>query len=248
MDGSEVRKKGMRLANRLYLFQLFHVAFGAVPSSDVVAVLVGTEAQEAFAYLSRTDDAVKTLLNEISSDAPAEHAASEVLRFSMAFAAQRFGESDGYDFVESLKSSYNRLFIVPGDSFACLWESLYQGKEEMLFQPSTIEVRKLYERFGYQAKDYLRFPEDHLSMMLDFLGNLAVRAFEAFSNSEDEKVAELLGASDSLTGEHILKWLPRLCEQLACKDGIGFYARYAEALRAFLETDRRLVSGWGKNG
>ena len=49
MDGSEVRKKGMRLANRLYLFQLFHVALGAVPSSDVVAVLVGTEAPAAFA-------------------------------------------------------------------------------------------------------------------------------------------------------------------------------------------------------
>ena len=71
----------------------------------------------------------------------------------------------------SLKASFTRLFLVPGASFVHPWESPYIGKEVMLFQESTLDVRHRYAAYGFAAAEFGHFPEDHVSMMLDFLGN-----------------------------------------------------------------------------
>ena len=61
----------------------------------------------------------------------------------------------------------------------------------MLFQESTLDVRSRYAEYGFAAVEYGHFPEDHVSMMLDFLAHLSTRAFDAFESEEDDETRQM---------------------------------------------------------
>ena len=143
--------------------------------------------------------------------------------------------------MESLKSDFTRLFLVPGGAYVHPWESPYIGKETMLFQESTLDVRHRYREHGFAAVEFGHFPEDHVSMMLDFLAHLSSRAFDAFGDGDDAQVAHVLSAQEDFMRAHLLNWLPDFRGKLHAADEAGTFARMADALQAFLEVDARFA-------
>lgn len=240
MEEEMIETLGMRLANRAYLYRIFHIAFGAEPTGEELAALGSAETVGAFRYLA---DAVRGQAGGAESDrdgACGASAADELANAAELVASLGERAGDG-EYIESLKSAFTRLFLVPGESYVYPWESPYIGKEVMLFQESTLDVRNRYAEYGFAAVEFGHFPEDHVSMMLDFLAHLSTRAFDAFENEEDAEARRILASQGDFVAAHLTDWLPRFCERLGEKDVSGVYARLACALAAFLAVDKRFV-------
>lgn len=212
MDEHMIELQGMRLANRAYLYRIFHIVFGAEPSKEELAVLTDKLTTDAFQLL--TDDSfvkIRRLLESLNAN--------------------------DEQYLDTLLSEYTRLFQVPGESYVYPWESPYIHNDKMLFQESTLDVRKRYREYGFEAVEYGHFPEDHLSMMLDFLAHLSSRAFDSFSVGRDDDLERVLLSQQSFVADHLLNWLPSFCDELSQKDRLGFFIAFAEALHAFLQAD-----------
>lgn len=221
-----------RLAYRAYLYELFHIVFGAVPSAEEIDCLRSeTTAETLMFYADRQSEPTRREAFSACMSAFSDIVVDDC-RDTDAHC-----EGKTQYCVESLKSSYTRLFLVPGQDYVHPWESPYVGKEVTLFQESTLDVRGRYAAFGFRAEGFKHFPEDHIAMMLHFMGALSSRVFEAYSNHEDAKACDLMRAQSDFISVHLTYWRPKFLDDLYEKDSLGFYAVCGRALDAFLQDD-----------
>lgn len=150
---------------------------------------------------------------------------------------------DTAGFVDSLKSDYTRLFEVPGPSYVYPWESPHTGKESMVFQASTLDVRKYYHAAGLKLQAEKRFPDDHIAAMMDFMGTDAHAAYEAYADGNDTEVAKMLRLQKDFAENHILNWIDLFSDKVAEKDVNRHYAAFAEALADYAKVDVEQVAG-----
>ena len=209
--------RGMQdtMAGRAYAYRIFHIVFGADPGSEMLRLLAGDMAQQALSLFNQ--GAVKQAL-ALCTDLAA-HANDEQL-------------------IEGLRQEHDRALVLPGPSYVHPWESPYVGKETMLFQPSTLDVRARYAAYGYIAKDKGHFPEDHVSMMCDFLAELALRTHDACARAQAGEVSSLVADQAAFIETHMLTWLSKFSEKFAESNAGGFYTLFAAALLAFVTEDR----------
>ena len=138
---------------------------------------------------------------------------------------------EGWDpaMLRRLTWDYNRLFVGPGEMLAAPWESVYRSKTKLTFQEPTLEVRALYERFGFESPAIHREPDDHLALELDFLATLSVLAVEAARGGDAERLATCFETQQAFLQEHLLAWAPR-CLALVVEHAETAYYRGAARL------------------
>ncbi|HKZ83677.1 MAG TPA: molecular chaperone TorD family protein [Anaerolineae bacterium] len=127
--------------------------------------------------------------------------------------AHRGGLSD--EAFDGLCAGYTRLFIGPGKVLAPPWESVYFNEERLTFQEQTLQVRAWYRRFGLEAEKLHNEPDDHIGLELSFLAHLAQLALDALERQDQPAVDELLEAQRRFLSEHLLRWAPAWCDQVA---------------------------------
>ncbi|MBC2888753.1 TorD/DmsD family molecular chaperone [Gordonibacter massiliensis (ex Traore et al. 2017)] len=235
----------MMLARRAYLYRLLHVVFGGRPSGDVVSPLFGEETLATFAYVRDT----------LSQDEYADLAARPVGTTGRSLAAcvdeaiaciERAGREAADpaladSFVEGLRTDYDQLFQVPGDRYVHLWESPYTGQESMVFQESTLDVRAFYHAAGFKLQAEKRFPDDHIAAMMDYLGCMGQRAYEAFADGCDDEVLQTLATQRRFAERHVLNWVDLFADKVVEQDVRGYYAAFALGMAAFVRLDDEMV-------
>ena len=210
-----------RLAFRSYAYRIFHIAFGAKPTSEILAAL-------------RSEETLKSL------EATVHHGeGGGGLVWALEDLLSRLSEDSCLDL---LGVEFDRLFNVPGSGYVYPWASAYELGNNMIFRESTLEVRRKYAARGFQAKAKGHFPEDHVAMMLDFLGYLSLEAFDAFCAEDDEAVRLILEDQAKFLDEHFGGWFPEFVEKVEACDRTGFYAAAARDLRTFEEGDRAFLA------
>ena len=145
------------LANRSFVYTYLWRAFAAEPDEAFLSAVA--------------DDAT---LEECKLLAGEDSRAVQVQEALAAFV------SNVPDAPDALKGEYTKLFEGPGKLPAPPWESVYVCGEDLLFQPSTLEVREAYRSAGYQATGYPHEADDHLATELDFMGALSKRTQAAY--------------------------------------------------------------------
>lgn len=221
MDETTESTTAILMANRIYIYRLLHIVYGATPSEDELKVLSSDDSVDAFEALSNADDDAMAAASRMCGDLKA-----------------KLGDTE---FLDALKTVYDKVLVIPGSCYVHPWESPYIGKETMVFQESTLDVRKRYAEFGFQAQEYKHFPEDHIAMMCDFMGNLSERAFEDYQAGEDRKLDMVLSAQQSFIAEHMTEWIPKFVGELEMKDESGLYFGFGKALQTFLEIDQKFI-------
>lgn len=239
LDQAGLEVIGMRLADRAYLQGVFHVAFGCVPSAQMMRTL-GSE--QTLACLDRLGQASAGMPDGATVEVgmgDERHAvpASQVIDETRALLARMAERADDPAAVDDLKEAYTRLLRVPGDAYVHPWEAPYVGKESMIFQESTLDVRKRFAAYGYVSAAYKHFPEDHISALLDFLARLSSTAYEAFADGDDARVREVLRSQQQMVDGHILTWIDKFGQGLWLKDRSRAYFQLWCALRVFLLVD-----------
>ena len=134
---------------------------------------------------------------------------------------------------EALRSEYTRLFIGPTRLPAPPWESAYLTEERLLFQESTLEVRRAYRKYGLLPRNFPHEADDHISFELEFMARLC-----RLAQSEDEAArGQVLADQAAFMHEHLQRWVPAYARDLEASASTSFYQGAASLLRGFLEAD-----------
>lgn len=205
------------LANRLYIYSLLHKVFGREPNSEILELLTADITGESFGLLSEKD--------------------SDVMAKAADFLSMIRSEMAGPKFIDSLKSEYNNMFVGPLKIIAPPWESIYVGKEAMLFQESTLRVRQFYRSFGMIPEGYPRVADDSLALELAFMAELASRSVKALAEGNDEELKNNVVGSSKFLEAHLLVWVPKLVEKLVDATSDILYPQMCLILDSFLKQD-----------
>ena len=119
----------------------------------------------------------------------------------------------------ALGADYNRLFVGPGPLLAPPWESAQRSVDHLLFDRHTLAVRAWFARFGLEAPERGREPDDHLGLELAFMGHLCDLAAAAAPAAR----AELRRAMAGFLDEHLLRWAPACLEQVRTRARTLYY-------------------------
>ena len=109
--------------------------------------------------------------------------------------------------IAELQREWLRLFVGTGVPEAPCWESFYVEPNSQMFGRCTLEVRACYRRHGLQIERIHSEPDDHLGLMLGFMGRLVGVEAEALANGNDVSARQAVEEQGAFLAEHVLPWL-----------------------------------------
>ncbi|MEG0302565.1 TorD/DmsD family molecular chaperone [Gordonibacter sp.] len=241
----------MDLARRVYLYRLWQVVFGGPLTDDGVSKVFCSEALALFDHvreaLSQSDfeeiAACPVGLSGLSLGTCAEGVFACIEKVG----CEVDGPSQEAAFARVLRDDYSKLFQVPGDRYVHLWESPYTGKESMVFQESTLDVRSFYHDAGFKLQAEGHFPDDHIAAMMDYMAHLGQRAYEAYADGRDDEVLLVLATQRQFADRHILTWVNLFADRVIKNDAHAYYGALAGGMAAFVRVDRAMIEQLEKN-
>lgn len=210
------------LAARAAVYRTIQNLLGNEPSIDFLTQLAGDTAREVLAIFGQAEVEYSAALEEL-------------------YAVLCNGLESADQFQAKLENSFTRLFVGPGNVEAAPWEPLYLGKENTLFQPSTLEVRRAYVAQGFIPRQYPNVADDHIALELDFMAALAERSEAAFLEKDNQGAAECLVASKDFLEQHLLVWVPAFVKALRAAKYSYFYQEVGNLLEVFLPIDQHAL-------
>jgi TorA maturation chaperone TorD len=128
---------------------------------------------------------------------------------------------------KSLQADHLSLFIGTDRVLAPVWESVYFSEKRLVFQEQTLQVREWFARFGLQAEQINREPDDHIGLELSFIAHLAFLAVRAIDADDGEAFEKALQAQRDFFSEHLLRWGPAWAELVKQEAATDFYRAIA---------------------
>lgn len=127
-------------------------------------------------------------------------------RFILAASQLRQSVKDASDNIKIMRKDFLDLFAGTGNPLAPPYESVYRGKDHLLFDKQTAEVREFYNSYGWESKFKGNIPDDHLGIEMLFLTLMIEKYLEFEDKScEDEMKIEIRRFID----QHLLSWIPQ---------------------------------------
>lgn len=114
------------------------------------------------------------------------------------------------------------------------YESVYMSEERLLMRRARDEVLALYRGEGFMCTETLNVPEDHVGIEMEFMARLCDREAKAYAAGDSRAAQAVRGAQRAFLHDHLMKWVPRLCDDLAARAGTGLYRGLAETTRLYL--------------
>lgn len=114
------------------------------------------------------------------------------------------------------------------------YESVYTSEERLLMRRARDEVLALYRGEGFMCTEALNVPEDHVGIEMEFMARLCDREARAHAAGDSQAAKAVRGVQRAFLRDHLMKWVPRLCDDLAARAGTGLYRGLAETTRQFL--------------
>lgn len=144
---------------------------------------------------------------------------------------------------EDLHWDYTRMFIGPFELPVSPWESAYVTKDRLLFQETTLTIRKLYAKYDFQTVDLIE-ADDHFGLELDFMYHLNQLSIESSQPDNPNALAEvsyLLREQQSFIENHLSKFIPEITEKIEEHAETKFYIGLAKILRHYLLMDSTVL-------
>ncbi|HYF77213.1 MAG TPA: molecular chaperone TorD family protein [Symbiobacteriaceae bacterium] len=126
----------------------------------------------------------------------------------------------------AVKADFAALFEGPGAMSAPPWESIYRTEEQLLFGPTTFQVRQAYQRWGLGLEQPGREPDDHIALELAFLLFLTERAAtDTAAEAERQRFLQ----------NHLLRWVPPFASLVEDGANTRFYQGVAKLLLGYVK-------------
>lgn len=186
----------------------------------------------------------------------------ELLEAMDAWAAQRVAEEGDSDGVaeavrgarsnpESTLQDFHDLLKVPTGNFVAPFESAHRGQEGgararglgLLMGPRAREVQAHYRAAGYSPSDDCKEPPDHAALELEFMAACASEEAKAARRGDLAGAAEWAARERQFASEHLMRWVPGLCAQMARRARTPFYRAVAQLAVEFLAAEEASLAG-----
>ncbi|WP_251231595.1 TorD/DmsD family molecular chaperone [Adlercreutzia aquisgranensis] len=109
--------------------------------------------------------------------------------------------------VAALQREWLRLFVGVGVPEASCFESFYVDPNSAIFGRNVLEVRKSYRRYGLQLARLHSEPDDHLGLMLGFIGHMIGLELDARRSGDAGLSRNIASDQDAFLSTHMLPWL-----------------------------------------
>ena len=127
-----------------------------------------------------------------------------------------------------LAADYAHLFLDTAKKGALPYGSVYASDKQLLMQEPHFQMLKKLEENGFTRTEGFKEPADHLGIILDFMGNLALQG-----RSSDVQL-------DTLESQ-LLNWLPKWQQDVGRHDPFGFYIAVAMLIIQFCRVDTEFL-------
>ena len=130
-----------------------------------------------------------------------------------------------------IRQEYDDLFCgTNADVYVPLWASVCVKENGCLLDETTLEIIKLYKKFGYKAVDMNGNPPDYIGQLLRFAAYLTAcishSIFVGNDSSEEEAVL------NDLLSKYIADTVDAVAKAIESQSSTGFFLSVANALRA----------------
>lgn len=164
----------------------------------------------------------------------------------------------GFDARTDLAVDYAQVFLGIGSKdgqAAHPFESVYTSPEHLMMQEahdamtSLLRSKNLERRpRGAGGAEYLARalgantePVDHVALELDYMGWLIEEGFEAVRSGLSQEATASVREQHAFLREHLLNWVPALCEDVEKRTATDFYRGVARMAVAYLTSDDELL-------
>lgn len=209
------------LSSRLYLYTLFHKSFGGEPTKELLDILCG--------------DSTKDVLEEYADD----ETMAKLLRFLVSAKEKKL---DDVSFLDSVHDEYVRMFYGFDPDSAPLAESAYLSGNGGYFNEVTLSVRDYYRSEGMLPLKYPRVPDDHVSLEMGFMAELAGRALRLFRKGDLGGFGVQIARQRRFLEQHAARWIPLFAEKAHGGKTTQLYPQLIIATGAFVKLDLGFVA------
>lgn len=144
--------------------------------------------------------------------------------------------------VASLGVAQTRLFDgLGGYQTTPPYRSVFTSDTGLLCQEATAEMERVLRQYRLNLDEKISEPADHLSLQLEVMSQLAMRAASESETAGGAARPFLVGQADFID-QQLLDWVPRFAGCLATADELGFHAGLAALLVLVLEQDRAYLA------
>lgn len=164
----------------------------------------------------------------------------------------------GFDARTDLAVDYAQVFLGIGSrdgQAAHPYESVYTSSEHLMMQDahdamtSLLRLKNLERRpRGASGAEYLARalgantePADHVALEFDYMGWLIEEGFEAVCSGSSQEAMASVREQRAFLREHLLNWVPALCEDIEERTATDFYRGVARMAAAYLASDNELL-------
>jgi putative dimethyl sulfoxide reductase chaperone len=145
------------------------------------------------------------------------------------------------DLHRELHIEYTRLFVGPRKLPAPPYESVYRSPDKLLMQDETFDVRAAYARSGFQVAKSHNVPDDSIGIELEFMCVLNKTCIDAFNEQNYSKALMLASAQKEFCDNHLLKWIPEFCDDIAAKSTSQFWQNVAVFTREYVQEEPTMI-------
>lgn len=144
---------------------------------------------------------------------------------------QRFqGEFEGD--LSELQQEYMNLLVVPLGQYVAPYESVY--REGFLMGRSATAARSDYQRAGFELSPHYRDLPDHVGLELELMGHLCEGERRGWERQDECQALDYLRQEGEFLGQHLVGWVPQLCQAILDKSSALFYQGIAQLTRGFI--------------
>lgn len=133
----------------------------------------------------------------------------------------------------AIARDFSDLFICT-DHPVAIWESVWTGREHLLFEEPEVDVRKAYGANGLAIAGADRMPADHLGLELAFVGCLLGRAAQAAERGNGPEARRLTEEVRVFLGRHLGRFAHDCLQEIERRVATDYYRGAARLCRATL--------------
>lgn len=155
-------------------------------------------------------------------------------------------EKDKALFLQNLAAEYASLFLNVGPRPVYLVESVYLGREPLLFEEPYFDAVRIYQLYGFKKRASFKEPEDHIAVELEFMAHLCDLACASLEQGKKEFAAGYMNNQVEFLDLHLSKWAQKLADKLKWATRNDFYSSLRDLLSGFITTDKATAAEFSK--
>jgi len=153
-------------------------------------------------------------------------------------------KSDTETIRRELAADFAALFLGLSAHPIAPYESVYTSEGKLLMQEARDAVVEVYQREGLRLSELEGanlLPEDHISFELEYMATLCQDTAIHFKSNDEAEEIRSLKKQLAFLEDHILRWVPRLCNDVSLRARTSFYRGVSAMTIAYFEEEKEYL-------